>query len=337
MADCGDDHRSPLRLPCRLFIAIELSVLPVGEPGGNGLLQAGRISGIRQRTGNSARLGTAFAVSGAVHLLAGLALTAVVWSSAPEAPLPATVSVVFETPAQQQATAAPDVAPATTSEPEPPQQQPTERADAAPVVPLPEPAPEPPQAEPPQPEQAVAALPDHAEALPAVPVPEPEPAPIPETPVPPPPVTQALPLPPPPVQYSKPPAKQLVARPQVAPQSRPAAKPVPSVAEAPVAASAPPVARADPQMIANWNALFSAWLAARKTYPEVARRRGEQGNVTLRFRVGVDGTVLDVALVTGSGSPLLDDAARALLRNAKLPPPQTEIVREVRVRYRLDD
>jgi protein TonB len=87
----------------------------------------------------------------------------------------------------------------------------------------------------------------------------------------------------------------------------------------------------------GWNTLFSAWLAARKTYPEAARRHGEQGNVTLRFKVAVDGKVLDVALVTGSGSPVLDQAAEALLQNAMLPPPHTEISRTVRLRYRLDD
>ena len=57
----------------------------------------------------------------------------------------------------------------------------------------------------------------------------------------------------------------------------------------------------------------------------------------MRFRVAGDGTVLEVALVTGSGSPVLDEAARALLRDAKLPPPQAEISRTVRLRYRLDD
>ena len=59
--------------------------------------------------------------------------------------------------------------------------------------------------------------------------------------------------------------------------------------------------------------------------------------MTLRFKVAVDGRVLDVALVTGSGSPVLDEAAEALLHNAMLPAPHTEISRTVRLRYRLDD
>jgi len=88
---------------------------------------------------------------------------------------------------------------------------------------------------------------------------------------------------------------------------------------------------------AGWNSLFAAWLAERKKYPEAARRRGEQGNVTLRFKIAGDGTVLEVALVAGSGSPALDEAAEAMLRDAKVPPPLTEISRTVRVRYRLDD
>ena len=90
-------------------------------------------------------------------------------------------------------------------------------------------------------------------------------------------------------------------------------------------------------MLASWNALFSAWLATRKTYPEIARRRGEQGSVTLRFTVAGDGEVVAVALVAGSGSRILDDSALALLRNARLPRPQTEITQTVRVQYQLED
>jgi protein TonB len=86
-----------------------------------------------------------------------------------------------------------------------------------------------------------------------------------------------------------------------------------------------------------WNTLLSAWLAAHKTYPEIARRRGEQGTVTLKLTIGADGTVLDAALASGSGSTVLDQAAEAMLRGARLPAPNIELTRIVRLRYRLEE
>jgi protein TonB len=63
----------------------------------------------------------------------------------------------------------------------------------------------------------------------------------------------------------------------------------------------------------------SGWLAARKTYPEEARRRGEEGHVSIRFTVDRSGRVMEAAIVTPSGSALLDEAALNLLRLAVLP------------------
>lgn len=45
-------------------------------------------------------------------------------------------------------------------------------------------------------------------------------------------------------------------------------------------------------------------------YPEISRRLGEQGTVTLRFLIGVDGRVKQSQIVTSSGHPRLDEAAR---------------------------
>jgi protein TonB len=223
------------------------------------------------------------------------------------------MSLVFEPPVVQQATAVPQPVPPAAA-PEPP-------------------SPEEPPPEPPQPEAAAVPLPEPVEAAPA-PAAEPTSEPV----APAPPIVQ----PPPPVPHSKPPPKQFAVRPQVAkpmpqrpaPAPTPPAEPAPSIPGPPVDASAP---QAESPVSVAWNTLFSAWLAARKTYPEAARRHGEQGNVTLRFKVAVDGKVVDVALVTGSGSPVLDQAAEALLQNATLPAPHAEISRTVRLRYRLDD
>ncbi len=59
--------------------------------------------------------------------------------------------------------------------------------------------------------------------------------------------------------------------------------------------------------------------------------------MTLRFTVGPDGRVLEVAVVGGSGIRALDDAAAALLRNATLPPPRLQLTRTVRLRYHLEN
>jgi protein TonB len=252
------------------------------------------------------RSGAALATSVAAHVLAAVALSAVVWTAAPDVPPSAAIAMVFEAPVSQPA--------ATPSEPP--------QAEAA--VPQP---PQPEQPEPPPPEQTAAAPPDPVEPQPAIPPPEPTPEPAP--------ILQAEP--PPPLPRPKPAPKRVatVARPEPRKAGPAASPPAQSVASA--REQAPPTTQSNSPVAAGWNTLFSAWLAARKTYPEAARRRGEQGNVTLRFKIAGDGTVLDVALVTGSGSPILDAAAQVLFRDARVPPPQVEIDRTVRLRYRLDD
>jgi protein TonB len=281
-------------------------------------------------TDPSVRVRTAFAASCAAHLLLGIALTVVVWRAMPAPPAPAAVSVVFEAPSDQPTATAAQPGPEATepSQSETPVQEPAaaappDSAEAAPVSPAAEPTPEPEPAPPP----------DRVEQ--SVPVmPAPEPAPAPPSP---PPIVQAPSPPPPPVPHSKPPAKQIAARSLAAKPTSPPPGPAATAPAEPAASGAPTAAQSQSSAVAGWNTLFSAWLAARKTYPDAARQHGEQGIVTLRFRVAGDGTVLEVALVTGSGSPVLDEAARALLRDAKLPPPQAEISRTVRLRYRLDD
>lgn len=70
---------------------------------------------------------------------------------------------------------------------------------------------------------------------------------------------------------------------------------------------------------ASWQASVVGWLASRKTYPEDARRRGEEGRVTVRFTVDRSGRVLDAAVISPSGSADLDAATLTLLRQASLP------------------
>ncbi len=51
------------------------------------------------------------------------------------------------------------------------------------------------------------------------------------------------------------------------------------------------------------------------TYPEVARRSGQQGVVELRVRVNADGSAMSVALTRSSGFPLLDERAVSTVRD----------------------
>ncbi len=108
-----------------------------------------------------------------------------------------------------------------------------------------------------------------------------------------------------------------------------------------VATASTPAAPPAPIAI-DWQRELFGWLASHKTYPDAARQRGEQGPVVLRFIVDRSGKVLEVTLVSGSGSPRLDDAAQAMLRNASLPPfpaqmPQERVTATVQIRYRLTD
>lgn len=214
-------------------------------------------------------------------------------------------------------------------------------------------------------EPNVAPVATSSEAPPAaVPVPEPEPplervseattvADLPKEPqlpdfVPPPPEALAVP------DFSQPPLPrpkpaQLAERPvppkaepkRTAPSVQPARPAAATPAETPSSASSAPTAAATaitPATVApGWNALLAAWLAANRRYPDEARRRSEEGEVTVRFTVASDGRVSEAVVVKGSGFAALDAAALRLLQGATLPAPGIEATRTVRIRFRLGD
>ncbi len=189
----------------------------------------------------------------------------------------------------------------------------------------------------PQPEPETAAAAPQPELQESIPPPEPMESLAPpdfSQPPPPPPPRVEPPKPPPPVQKVEPkraapaPAAR-AAPPSPAPGSAPAAA-------APSAPSAGPPAAA-PSVAPGWNALLAAWLAAHRRYPEEARKRSEEGDVTIRFTVASDGRVSDVAVVKGSGFGALDNSALSMLQSATLPAPGVEATRTVRIRFRLSD
>lgn len=59
-------------------------------------------------------------------------------------------------------------------------------------------------------------------------------------------------------------------------------------------------------------------------YPDQARRLGEQGTVQLRIDVATDGSVSDASVVKSSGSPTLDEAAVAWVKDHWRYKPATE-------------
>jgi periplasmic protein TonB len=145
--------------------------------------------------------------------------------------------------------------------------------------------------------------------------------------------------PPPPTQKAEPKASAPPMPPRAA---APAPSPSSAAPSANSAAAAPPApspgqAGGAATVAPGWNALVAAWLAAHRRYPEEARRRSVEGDVTVRFSVAADGRVTDVSVVSGSGSSALDTAATAILQGASLPAPGSPATRTVRIRYRLSD
>ncbi len=226
----------------------------------------------------------------------------------------------------------------TRSEPE----QPIEIVFQTPSVPtLDEPQTSPVEAAPTPPEMPPPLEPQET-APPVLPPSPPQPQ-VEEAPSPPPVPTPVAPLVEPAAEAPKPPPKP--SPPPMRPQPRPIVRarpaPLPALSAAPTPAPAPTAANPPAATVsAAWQQQLAAWLAAHKRYPEEARRQGIQGSVMLRFAVDRSGRVTEVSVAHGSGSPILDAAADAMLRNAALPPfpetmSQNRIEVSVQVRFGL--
>jgi protein TonB len=166
------------------------------------------------------------------------------------------------------------------------------------------------------------------ETLPPPPKIDPPPAPLPPPPQPqvPPPVA---PAPPPPMAAPSPtppaqvPPVEVAVAPSTAPKQaitavassnpQPAPAPVPATAAAPAAP-----ARAAPPT--RTPASVSAAQCDKPDYPSASRRMEEEGTVSLRFLVGVDGKVIQSEIEKSSGFKRLDEAARAGLSKCRFQP-----------------
>ena len=77
-------------------------------------------------------------------------------------------------------------------------------------------------------------------------------------------------------------------------------------------------------------------------YPDLARRRGEQGRVVLRVDVSVDGHPLSVSVARSSGFGILDSAAEDAVRTWRFLPATQDgrpvtATAEVPIQFRLED
>ena len=138
---------------------------------------------------------------------------------------------------------------------------------------------------------------------------------IPPPPPPPPPKN----LPPPPPAYVPPVEVQVNTLPPVnaiaAVSNKPQAEAPPS--PLPVVSNAPP---APPAPIARTAAVISASSCEKPDYPSTSRRLEEEGTVTLKFLVGLDGKVKESAVEKSSGFKRLDEAARQGLAKCQFKP-----------------
>ena len=132
---------------------------------------------------------------------------------------------------------------------------------------------------------------------------------LPLTPTPPP---VAAPTPTPPAQV--PPAEVALA-PRTTPSQAVTAV-ASSAAQTPPASAAP----ARPAAPVRTPASVSAAQCEKPDYPSASRRMEEEGTVSLRFLVGVDGQVLQSEIEKSSGFKRLDEAARAGLSKCRFQP-----------------
>ena len=77
-------------------------------------------------------------------------------------------------------------------------------------------------------------------------------------------------------------------------------------------------------------------------YPDLARRRGEQGRVLLRVEVSMDGRPLAVSVARSSGFGILDSAAQDAIRAWRFVPATeggrpVQAIAEVPIQFRLEN
>ena len=190
----------------------------------------------------------------------------------------------------------PSPTPTPTPEPEPPKPEPEQVPDKKP-----EPELQPPEITPPEPEFKPITIP----APESVVLPEPKPEPPEMTPPQPAPLRIEAPRPKPPPLPEPPkptkPAEQKAVK-QPEPETPPSQSPESGAAAAMIDQPPKPRRKIKPR------------------YPSGARRRGEEGSVTLNVEINASGRTRSVSVMESSGFAELDEAARQAVRKARFTP-----------------
>jgi len=75
-----------------------------------------------------------------------------------------------------------------------------------------------------------------------------------------------------------------------------------------------------------------------KHYPSLAKERGDSGTVYIRVNISASGKVNYVSLLNSSGSFILDEYTKELIKHLKFPaPPKGPITFDLKVHYRLNE
>ena len=195
-------------------------------------------------------------------------------------------------------------------------------------------------------------------AAPTPPAPTPPTPPAPPAPAPPPPVIETPPPPPPPKPEPPPkPKPKPVPKPKPKPVPKPAPEPPPAPVEsAPAAPTPSPSAPASAQSAAPAapsaatapaprEAVYVAPVPVGKVqpnFPLLARRRGWEGTVVVRFQVDTEGEVTKVEIAESSGRSILDEEAIRAVKRRPFKPATRDGVpvtaeHTIRITFKLKD
>ena len=96
--------------------------------------------------------------------------------------------------------------------------------------------------------------------------------------------------------------------------------------ESPAEGEAPDLTVDREAILASYKSEVLAMIETHKSYPAAARRLGQEGEARIRFRVGSNGALSDIELISSSGAEALDQAALdALAASSPLPPIPEEL------------
>ncbi len=83
----------------------------------------------------------------------------------------------------------------------------------------------------------------------------------------------------------------------------------------------------------SYESQLLAWLERHKKYPNIARRRSQQGTVVLVFTINAEGKLLSHKIIQASAHPVLNSAVVKMIKTASPMPPIPETLRRNQVRF----